>query len=241
MSTGHLKYEKKGEAELYKVLGEGDTPKLLARKYLIDTTHDWPYAGGNSVDGHTVYFDRTFYREIMDGIIKVRGMSPRDIISRVCDHEHSEWSIMVGDNPVDSYPPAHALATTYEHRDIKNPERYEECLKPGLKRCIKRFIALGTKANPPRDVWCGPVLDDPDDDDREILRILRAKGVHDAFKVSKISVHYGTGDTECKDCKMFGDGKQKTGVMRQCELVSGLVRADRWCDKWVALKGNGHG
>jgi hypothetical protein len=242
MSTGHLKYEKKSPDELYKLLGEGDTSILYARKPLIDTTYDWPYAGGNSVDGKTVFIDHTFYREVMDYVVYVRGMTARQIVQAIVEHEHTEWAIDAGDNPVDNYPASHGFAIAKEHRFVSqlpvDPERYEACIKPGLKRCLKRFISLGTKANPPRDAWCGPVLDDPDDDDREILRILRAKGVVDAFKLAKPTVHYGIGDKKCADCKMFGDQPPNAGILRTCELVSGLVRDLRNCDRWKAKKGN---
>ena len=51
MSTGHLHGDEKGEAELYEMLGEGDTAKLYARKAKLDTSCDIPYGGGVSVDG----------------------------------------------------------------------------------------------------------------------------------------------------------------------------------------------
>jgi hypothetical protein len=241
MSTGHYRYEAKSEGELYKLLGQGDTAKIYARKPRIDTSFDWPYGGGNSVDGKCVYIDRALYREVMNGVVYVRGMTPSQIIQAWVDHEHTEKAVMDGDNAVDSYPPAHGFATTKEHRFVKmlpvNPDRYEECIESGLKRCLKRFIKLGTKANPPRDVWCGPVLDDPDGDDREIIRILRAKGVRDAFKMAKADAHYGFGGTKCVDCKFFGDGQKTIGVLRPCARLSGLVRANRNCDYWSLRKG----
>jgi hypothetical protein len=85
--------------------------------------------------------------------------------------------------------------------------------------------------NPPRDLWCGPYLDDPDKRDLALLRIFRAKGVVDAFKASKIDADYGIGETECRDCRYYGGGTFST-----CEKVCGIVRANRHCDWWMAKK-----
>ena len=57
-----------------------------------------------------------------------------------------------------------------------DPKRYEGAIAPALDRCAKR-----DPDNPPRDLWCGPYLDQPTARDQEILRIFRAKGVADAF------------------------------------------------------------
>lgn len=240
MSTGHLKFEEKPKAEMYEVLGERDTAKLYARKVLLDTSCDWAYAGGNSVDGRTVYVDRTLHQDVMAGRVAVQGMTAQQIIQAWIEHEHSEWAIDAGDNPVDAYLAAHGHAQAKEHDLIRqlgvNADRYEDAIRPALKACIKRFIRLGTKANPPRDVWCGPVLDSPDDDDKEIIRILRAKGVPDAFKKSKLEVRYGVGQSPCSACTMFGDGDMKSGIIRQCEAVCGIVRANRHCDLWKERK-----
>jgi hypothetical protein len=228
MSTGHLHgEEKKSDAELYQMLGEADTASLYAGKVTLDTSHDVPYAGGVSVDGKTVYIDRMLYRDVMDGNVSVRGMTGRQVIQAFIEHEHTEWAIDCGDNPVDTYPAAHAFATAKEERFVKqigvNPERYEAAIRPALERCVKC-----DPANPPRDLWCGPYLDDPTPRDKELLRILRAKNVADAFKASKIDAGYGIGARECKDCRYFGGGE-----LAQCEKVCGLVRANRQCKWWT--------
>ncbi len=231
MSTGHLKGEKKSEKELITVMGEGDTPTLLARarKAALDTWHDIPYTGGISVDGKTVYIDRTFYRDLMAGKIKVRGLSSRQVCDRVIDHEETEWAIDCGDNPVDVYLGAHGFATAKEEEPLKelgiDPNRYEADLEPHLKACAKR-----SPTNPPKDLWCGPYLDSPDTRDKELIRIFRAKGVRDAFKASKEDAHYGMGGVECRNWEYYGGGK-----IAECEKVCGLVRADRQCD-WYEAK-----
>lgn len=231
MSTGHAHGgEKKPAAELYQMLGEGDTPELYARPVKLVTSYDVPYAGGVSVDGKTVYIDRTLYREVTSGEVAVKGMTRDQIIQAWCEHEHSEWSIDCGDNPVDAYQAAHGFATAKEERYVKmlgvNPERYEDAIRPALDRCGKRY-----PKQPPKDLWCGPYLDDPSPRDKEYLRIFRAKGVADAFKKSKLEAGYGLGADECRDCKHYGGGK-----MAECEIVCGIVRANRRCDWYEANK-----
>jgi hypothetical protein len=230
MSTGHLHGDEKGEAELFEMLGEGDTAKLYARKVTLDTSHDIPYGGGNSVDGKTVYIDRGLYRDVMDGKVAVRGMSPKQIIQAWVEHEHTEWAVDSGDNPVDAYLGAHGFAIAKEHNFVRmlriDTERYEDCIAPALQRCQAR-----DPENPPRDLWCGPYLDNPTSRDKELLRIFRAKGVVDAFKASKIEAEYGIGEHQCRDCKYFGGGE-----LAPCEKVCGLVRANRHCDWWTARR-----
>ena len=46
----------------------------------------------------------------------------------------SEKSIVDGDNPIETYLPAHELATTYEHEGLDDPSRYEAALKPAIER-----------------------------------------------------------------------------------------------------------
>ena len=245
MSTGHRRGEAKGGTELHQVLGEADTAHLLQIKRTVDPSHDIAYGGGISVDGRTIYIDRQLRDEVMSGRIYVRGMTPSQILAAwLKRHEPSEWAIEFGDNPSDTYQSSHGFATALEEEFVRtlgvNPERYEECIKPGLKACIKRFIKLGRDANPPKDLWCGPYLDAPDSDDEEILRVMRAKGVKDAFKKSKANVQYSMGENECRDCAMFGDKDIHPGL-RYCDLVSGLVRKNRWCCLWTARKGKSNG
>jgi hypothetical protein len=230
MSTGYLRYERKSDAELYKMLGEGDTPDLYARSTKLDTSHTIPYAGGNSVDGKTVYIDDQLYREVMDGKVKVEGMTPDQLIQAWLEHEHTEWAVDSGDNPVDRYDAAHEFAEAKEDkfvvRQVGVPRaRYIEAIKPALERCARR-----EPSNPPKDLWCAPYLDEPTPGDKEILAEFRKHGVVDAFKKSKVDVNYGIGQAQCRDCRHFSGGMK--GPVRPCELVSGLVRNDRHCDLW---------
>ena len=228
MSTGHRHGARKTDAELYRMLGEGDTSALYAMTITLDTSHDIPYAGGASVDGATIYIDRKLYREIMDGKVAVRGMSPRQIVQAFVEHEHTEKAVDDGDNPVDAYLGAHGFGTAKEHAFVRmlqvDPKRYEAAISDALDRCAKRG-----PDNPPRDLWCGPYLDDPTPRDREILRIFRVKSVADAFKASKLAAGYGVGAEKCEDCKYFSGG-----TLGPCEKVCGLVRWNRRCDWFEA-------
>lgn len=230
MAFGNLRYETKPEKEWLQVIGENDTAKLKARPIGLNTSCDWPYVGGTSVSGRTAYIDQQFYREVMDGRVAVKGMTPRQIVQAIIEHEHTEKAIMDGDNPVDTYPAAHEYATTAEHHFVKqlgvDPQYYEDCLKPAIERCLRR-----APENLPRDVWCGPLLDEPTEEDKRILRQLRAKGVIDASKLSKESVRYGMGAHRCEDCTMM---QRPAKALSQCDLVSGLVRNNRNCDRYVA-------
>ena len=241
MSVGHHRGEAKGSVELHQVLGEADTAKLLTLKRSVNCEHDIAYGGGISVDGLTVYVDHTLRDEVIDGHVYVRGMTPSQILAAWTKrHEPGEWAVEMGDNPSDTYQSSHGFATAFEEQFVStlgiNIERYEECIKPGLTRCLKRFISLGNKARPPTNLWCGPYLDEPDKDDIEILRIMRARGVKDAFKQSKGAVHYGMGENECRACAMFGDRDIHQDI-RYCDAVSGLVRKNRWCQLWTPRKG----
>jgi hypothetical protein len=222
--------EEKPQGDLFQMLGEGDTPALYARNVNLDTDHDVPYAGGNSVDGRTVYIDRALYRELMDYRTQLRGMTARQIAQAIAEHEHTEWAIDAGDNPVDAYLAAHGFAIAAEHKFVRmlriDPERYERALAPALARCLAR-----DPKNPPRDLWCGPYLDDPTPRDRALLRIFRAKGVVDALKASKVAANYGIGARACGDCRHYSGGECGT-----CEKVCGIVRANRQCDRWEAQK-----
>lgn len=241
MSVGHLRHEAKDIGELYLILGEADTSALYARPVKLDTSHDVPYAGGVSVDGRTVYIDRQLYCDLRLGKVGVRGMTWRQIVQCWLEHEHTEKSVDDGDNPVDVYPAAHGLATAKENEAAEailgkgKADRYEDALEPALRACAAR-----DPVNPPKDLWCGPYLDSPDARDKELLRIFRAKGVADAFKLSKgdPTVMYRTAGRKCEDCSMYErPGKD----ISPCELVCGLVRRNRQCERFVERKGASHG
>jgi hypothetical protein len=111
MSVGHLRGETKSTEELYLILGEADTSKLYGQPVKLDTSHDIPYAGGVSVDGKTVYIDRRLYCDLRLGKVRVKGMTWRQVVQCWIEHEHTEKSVVDGDNPVDVYLGAHRGAT----------------------------------------------------------------------------------------------------------------------------------
>ena len=240
MSTGHLKeLPEKPAAELWAILGQGDTGTLFARPVKVDHTCTISYTGGNSVDGAIVYIDDEFYRAVMSSECSVKGMTSRQIIEAVIEHEHGEWAIESGSNEADVYQPAHELATALEHHYVRrlgvDPDQYEKALKPFIERAARR-----PQTKPPRDLWCGPVIDHATRADKEVIRQFRAHGVEDAFKRSKFDVHYTLGEEQCRHCAMFGD-RDVLPSLRKCDEVCGLVRAVKWCDKFSPRKGYGNG
>jgi hypothetical protein len=233
MSTAH-RGEPKSEAELNRMVGQGDTPELAARPVKLNTSHGIGYGAGISVDGKTVYIDARLYDEVCD-MPPVKGMDAVEVVRAWIDHEHIEWAIDAGDNPVDAYSAAHAFALCSEHKAVEaaggDPDRYEKAIKPALNRCVARY-----PRNAPKDLWCGPYLDVAFSDDKtdaaratEILRAYREQGVRDAFKISKVEVHYGISDVECRNCTMY---EQPGKPMSTCSQVCGLVRNDRSCDRY---------
>ena len=250
MSVGNLVYARRTNAELYKMLGTGDTAKLYARPVTLDVDHDIPYTGGNSVDGKTVYIDRQMYRAVTSGKCAVKGLLSRQLLQAWIEHEHTEWAVDAGDNPVQIYPAAHEFATAKEDRLYDqvlgegSHDRVEATIKPWLEA-----VAARDPERPPKDLWCGPYLDNPTARDRELLRIMRSKGVEDAGKLSKQSVDYGMGPQKCITCSMFqGNADRRIAA---CDTVSGPVRAELWCKRWYPRiksgagskteKGNGNG
>lgn len=231
---------------LYSVLGERDTPSLFDRPYAVDFEHDIPSAGANSVDRKTKYIDRTLYAEVMDGEFKATGLEPQQLIERWLDHEHCELCIIDGDNPVDTYAPGHKRALKLEHIGVlailgrkdglAKIRNYESVIWPGLVRCYHRPIK-----KPPKDLWCGPYLDDPTPRDYEILDALSKFGVYDAAKHSKYDVHYGFGHDNCDKCSGWNPDfmAQEQKQLAACHRVNGLVRYDRHCDLWREIPRGG--
>lgn len=226
--------------ELYSQLGERDTAQLFEQTYRIDTDHDCPTGAGNSIDRKTKYIDRILYQEAMDGAFKATGLTPAQIIGRWLDHEHTEICLSHGDNKVDVYGPCHDRALAREHEGVliilcprsaaeakKIITAYETAIWPALMRCYHRPIA-----NPPKDLWCGPLADHPTARDDEILEALRKLGVTDASKHSKFDMRYGFGEEACEDCRGWHPElvSQEHGNLAACRRINGLVRRDRWCE-----------
>lgn len=221
--------------QLYSALGEGDTPELYAKTYKLDTGHDIPDGGGNSLDRKTIFIDRTLYEEVMDGEFKKTGLEPRQIIRLWCDHEHSEKCIADGNNAVDYYTPCHKRGLRKEHQGVDlilGPGKiklYESTTWPGFVRCYNKPIV-----KPPKDLWCDPYFDDPTERDEEILETLQKLGVIDAMKTGKHAARYGYVVHACETCRFYSPDilSQQGGTLAMCKVVSGLVQAERGCDYW---------
>lgn len=238
MSIGHraddVELDEASATSLYRIMGESDTPALFARGFAIDFAHDIPCGGGSSVDRKTHYIDRTLYQEVMDGEYPVSNMRPVDVINAWVQHEHSEVCIADGDNPVDLYVAAHRHALRWEHGFIKflgaKVPQYEGIIWPALVKCYDR-----EPKKVPKDLWCGPHLDDPTERDEQLLPILIKLGVEDASRVDKYTAHYGFTQHECGKCRNYNTKKlsQLNGQLAACKVVSGLVRVNRGCDFWI--------
>lgn len=230
--------------EMLLALGERTTAEAYARPYAVNTEHGISFGAGNSLDRKTVYVDHDLYEEVMDGEYAKTGLAPQQIIDCWTDHEHSEICTIDGDNPVDLYYGAHRYALCREHlrvtailgkeRRLEKIRNYEMVIWPGLQRCYKRPVK-----NPPKDLWCGPILDEPDERGEEIIAALIKAGVVDAGKRSKYDTHYGISGRPCRSCTMWSPDKLSLdgGNLAVCSAVSGLVRQNRHCDFYRPAKG----
>jgi hypothetical protein len=239
--VGQNELQESSVEELYRALGEGDTPELFAGAFKLDFDHDIPAGGGNSLDARTVYIDRGLYAEVMDGEFKETGLSPQQIIDRWIDHEHTELAIILGDNPISVYRPAHQRALRREHEGVlaivgrsdasAKIAKYEDTIWPGLVRAYNR-----NPKKPPLDLWCGPYVNQPTHRDLEIIAVLKRHGVVDAAKRSKYEMRFGVGEHHCRDCAHWKpDRLSRSGrTLALCEEVSGLVRDELSCYLWKA-------
>lgn len=214
-------------------LGEHETAEFYAEQYEIITGYDIAFGAGNSIDRKRKYIDHDLYEEVMDGGLAKTGLMPEQIIARWLDHEHCEKCVVDGDSPVDLYLGGHRIALAWEHLgviDILGRDRagakiknYETVIWPALVRCYNK-----TPKRVPPDLWCSPLLDDPDERDHEILRLYRKLGVIDADKRSKYEGHYSVSGRPCNTCEHWLEKPSKE--LAPCAMLNGLVRGDRHCD-----------
>lgn len=219
--------------DLYHELGANDTPYLFDQPFKLDTEHDWPAAGGMSIDRKTVYIDRTLYQQVMDNEFKACGLLPDQLVYGWIRHERIENAIIKGDNPVDLYYPAHCRALAAEHEMYEfygaDPAKVEEVIWPALRACYKR-----PPKKPPLDAWCGVYTDDAGPEEESILEQLVKLNVIDARKRSKYEVSYGIRGRRCDRCRNRDEKVFKQGKLFGCTIVSGSVRDNRGCDFWMA-------
>jgi hypothetical protein len=233
--------------ELFRVVGERQTPELIGAPYEVNTDFDIPFGAGNSLDRATIYIDRVLHDEVMDGAFAATGLEPFQIIERFCDHEHFEKAIVDGDNAVDLYYGAHRHALRAEHEGVlailgrdnaqAKIKTYETVLWPGIERCAKRPVK-----KVPADLWCAPLRDDEDDPHAgDILKRLLKLGALDAGKRSKYETHYGISGRPCRICRHWHPDRfsQLNDALADCDIVGGLARENRHCDFFKIKKENG--
>jgi hypothetical protein len=221
------------EAELLWRLGEYTTAELYSAPYSVITEYDINFGAGNSIDRKRKYVDHDLYEEVMDGGLAKTGLEPEQIIARWLDHEHCEKCVVDGDNPVDLYYGGHRIALAWEHAGVlgilgkaggtAKIKNYEAVIWPALVRCRKK---VPRKAPP--DLWCSPLLDDPDEHDLETLKVYRRLGVVDAGKRSKYETRYSYSGRPCSTCEHWE--AKPTAELAPCSIVNGLVRETRHCD-----------
>lgn len=242
---GHKRPNLRHPKELAKLLSTGGAPELMQRWQKLDPDHDVPDLAGYNVAGTVRFIDRDAFRALIDpeyakhilGEEIDTGITPEQTIQCLVEHESDEKTILDGANPIDSYEGAHEMATAGEHEKVRqfggSPIKYERGLKKIIAYCEKKV-----PQNPPHDLACAPYLDDPDSNDKRVLKAMQAKGVHDAFKTSKRILDYShaTGPDQCIACTNWqGDRHHDLSL---CRIADGLVRRDRWCKSFKPVEGH---
>jgi hypothetical protein len=251
MSAGHkhsspnlLVPTPKAIAMLHRLLTTGGAEHLMARWQRLDIDHDIPYLLGYNVQGTVTYADRDYINALRDpayahqiiGEAINTGLHPNQTLDCTVRHEHVEKVILDAENPIDLYDHhdepggwgAHEFATVAEHELVKqlggDPARYERGLKKIIAFCEKK-----TLEKVPADYCCAPLLDDPDKNEKAIIKRLQELGVIDAFKESKENVEYhrSRGPDHCSVCSMWQGSR--SADLSTCQAIDGLVRNDRWC------------
>lgn len=244
VARGHSRPNLRHPQELQELLSKADAPALMQRWAKLDTDHDVPDVAGYNVAGTTRYLDRDVFQALLDpdhakavGVAIDTGLTPDQTIECILRHEGIEKVLLDGDNDIDSYEAAHEFATTGEHEQVRafggSPIRYERGLKEAIAFCAGKKLE-----QPPKDLACAPVLDDPDKNDKRVIKALQRRGVADAFKRSKETVGYSrsTGADRCGGCAQWQGARGAT--TSPCDQVEGIVRPDRWCRLFEAVSGN---
>lgn len=231
MSSGHshASANLRHPHELKAIFNNPSFQEMWARQFKVDTTNEIPDTAGYNVSGSIYYLDREFVRRAKAGDITVPHMTANQIFEAMLRHERFEKCALDADNDINLYPAAHEYATLFEHEFVRScgatPRDYEKALAG-----IIHFNQIKPITNPPLDLACAPLLDDPDRNDKRVLANLRRIGVPDASKVSKKSVGYSHGKQDrCGLCASY-QGKD----VGPCRIVDGLVRAEFWCREFEA-------
>jgi hypothetical protein len=246
MSAGHphRRFNKLAHTrELRHLLTSGGAPELMRRWNKFDFDHDIPYLCGYNVQGTTRFADRDFmhclddprHAEQLIGQAIDTGLSINDTIECCLWHEAIEKVLLDADNPIDDYEEAHEFASAGEDEKVKqkggNPLRYNRGLERIIKWCQEKPIKTV-----PHDLDCAPYLDDQDNEDHTLIKVLKGLHIPDAFKCSKNAVDYGLarGQTHCSVCRNW-QGPQ-VAQLTLCAKVEGLARNDRGCKLFEPMR-----
>lgn len=214
----------------------------MQRWQRLDTDHDIPDLAGYNVPGTVRYLDRDAYRAFIEPEYAIHilgkpidtGLTPQQTIQCIVEHEGDEKVLLDAENPIDLYPDAHEMATCAEHEKVRafggSPIKYERGLREIIKFCERKSLVKA-----PHDLCCAPYLDDPDANDKRVLKRMQQLGVIDAFKIGKRLVDYShaTGPDRCNVCKGWMAAHQVE--LSPCRKVEGLVRLTRWCKEFAPV------
>jgi len=215
-------------------MAEPTAAAMLAKPPQAILTFQISDTGGYPVMGDWRYIDVDFVNAVKSGQVVVHGMTPAQILHAVFLHEWLERVLLDADNDIDSYISAHEFATLFEHSFVRSlgvsPKAYED----GIEKFIK-FNESKHITHPPLDLDCAPMIDDPDANDKRVLKILQGLGVPDASKKSKETLQYGksTGPDRCNGCSNWQG--TRSAELSPCKIVSGSVRLDRWCSAFQSM------
>jgi clan AA aspartic protease (TIGR02281 family) len=250
MSAGHhhrypnMLVPEQARTALHRMLTTGAGPELMRRWNKLDLDHDIVYLAGYNVQGTTRYVDRDFVRALYEpayaeqllGAAIDTGLSPDDTLECILRHETVEKVILDADCPIDLYDDesfvgAHDYATSAEHTLVREkggkPWRYERGLAKIIEFCAYKPLKLV-----PKDYSCAPLLVDPDPNAKRVLKVLCSMGIPDALKLSKEAVGYALlgGADRCVVCRHWRAARDVD--LSPCDIVDGLVRKDRLCERF---------
>ncbi len=221
------------DAELAKLLDNGEFAKAVAAYDREDCDHDIPYGGGSGTDGRTIFWDRRICAAIEGGQFKLDGkaIDPRTT-GKV--HEAIEgacirlWELCAGllgwSQTGEKYPRAHDVANAAERHAVVHHgwdwDEYQDQWKKLIEPIEKAPIE-----NPPDNLLLEPYVGTPL---HEKLAAMIASTENGDAKLSHAAVHYGLakprGD-KCSACEHFR-GKD------DCEIVVAPIYPGGWCDRF---------
>ena len=241
VGTHHRRLSKAHPEKLKALRVEASYEQMWNRPFNLIVTKEVPDSAGYSVTADRFYIDRDFVKAVEVGLtlstgtllrVAIPGMSAKQVFEAILIHERTEKSLLDADNSIFTFETAHEFATLAEHTYVRSlgvtPKVYED----GIEQIIEYNQAKAVK-DAPADLDCGPYLDDPDEQDRHILAMLRRLYVADSHKQSRQLAHYGrptTGTGRCGDCAYWSGSSGS--LFSMCQLVHGLIRRDYSCGRY---------